>query len=242
MKHSRYDFYINQYVEFTTRSMFGGLGLFHKGAMFALVADNLLILRGGKDLSCAMNLLGCKQYRQVKKRTIASVDYFDVTALYDCKAEALPQLIIDSAMFAFQQKKWQSNGRDKRIRELINLQFSIERMLSKVGVIDLATLQEIGAAHAFSLLKRRYGEQVNAQLLWKLAAAIEGIHWWLLQEPKKKQLWQQYRKLSFGISDVENSSDTNSFDTNSFDTNSFDTNSFDTNISEIKGSEIKSTD
>lgn len=212
MKCTKYYAAINQWVHYTTRAMFGGVGLFYQGSIFALIDNEQLILRGGGKLSDKMRHLGCKQYRKTKKRTISSVDYFNVTQLYEEHNDRLGELVIESAKVGHYQKTQQEAHKVPRIRELINLQFNIERMLSKVGVNDCNTLKQIGAVYAYALLKQRYGMQISDQLLWKLYGAIEGVHWWLLQEPTKKRLLSQYRTISFDLhtadgadlTDVEN--------------------------------------
>ncbi|WP_196348891.1 TfoX/Sxy family DNA transformation protein, partial [Vibrio harveyi] len=40
----------------------------------------------------------------------------------------------------------------------------------------------------FNKVRVTYGSDVDVKLLWKFAGATDGIHWKLLQEPRKKQL------------------------------------------------------
>lgn len=42
--------YVNQFGEHQKRSMFGGIGLFQNDAMFALLSEGCLFIRGGKSL------------------------------------------------------------------------------------------------------------------------------------------------------------------------------------------------
>lgn len=40
----------------------------------------------------------------------------------------------------------------------------------------------------FNKVRVAYGNDVDVKLLWKFAGAIDGVHWKLIQEPRKKQL------------------------------------------------------
>ncbi|MVE87829.1 DNA transformation protein, partial [Vibrio cholerae] len=53
---------------------------------------------------------------------------------------------------------------------------------------DVETFMSLGAPEVFNKVRQAYGSDVDVKLLWKFAGAIEGIHWKLLQEPRKRQL------------------------------------------------------
>lgn len=60
--------YVNQFGEHQKRSMFGGIGLFQNDAMFALLSEGCLFIRGGKSLDKKLTDLDCEKYRHVKNR------------------------------------------------------------------------------------------------------------------------------------------------------------------------------
>lgn len=68
------------------------------------------------------------------------------------------------------------------------MQLTLERMVKKAGVDDVETFMRLGASGVFNKVRRIYGNDLDVKLLWKFAGAIEGIHWKLLQEPRKRQL------------------------------------------------------
>lgn len=68
------------------------------------------------------------------------------------------------------------------------MQLTLERMVKKAGVVDVDTFLELGAPEVFSKVKATYGNDVDVKLLWKFAGAIDGVHWKLIQEPRKRQL------------------------------------------------------
>ena len=77
---------------------------------------------------------------------------------------------------------------NRRLRDLPNMQLTLERMVKKAGVGDVETFLELGAPAVYSKVKQAYGNDIDVKLLWKFAGAVDGVHWKLIQEPKKRQL------------------------------------------------------
>ncbi|EIX4883271.1 TfoX/Sxy family DNA transformation protein [Vibrio vulnificus] len=180
--------YINQFGDFQKRSMFGGIGLFAEDAMFALVSNGCYYLRGGDSLDDTFCQLGCEKYRHVKKQTTATVNYYEVSNLLDNRDGQLDRLVKQSIACSVKQRNFQKSSASRRLRDLPNMQLTLERMVKKAGIDDVETFMELGAIEVFDRVKQAYGSDVDVKLLWKFAGAVEGIHWKLLQEPRRKQL------------------------------------------------------
>ncbi|EGU49621.1 hypothetical protein VIOR3934_04514 [Vibrio orientalis CIP 102891 = ATCC 33934] len=180
--------YVTKFGDFQKRSMFGGTGLFRDEAMFALLSADKIFIRGGEKLDQQLNLLGCEKYRHVKKQTTATVNYYDITELFNTKHADLSDLVEQSISFSVSQREFKRSSANRRLRDLPNMQLTLERMVKKAGVEDVETFLELGAPAVFSRVKQAYGSDVDVKLLWKFAGAIEGIHWKLIQEPRKRQL------------------------------------------------------
>ncbi len=61
--------YVNQFGEHQKRSMFECYWpLFQNDAMFALLSEGCLFIRGGKSLDKKLTDLDCEKYRHVKNR------------------------------------------------------------------------------------------------------------------------------------------------------------------------------
>ncbi len=180
--------YVTKFGDFQKRSMFGGTGLFREEAMFALLSADKIFIRGGEKLDQQLNQLGCEKYRHVKKQTTATVNYYDITELFTTKHEDLAELVEQSISFSVSQREFKRSSANRRLRDLPNMQLTLERMVKKAGVDDVETFLELGAPAVFSRVKQAYGSDVDVKLLWKFAGAIEGIHWKLIQEPRKRQL------------------------------------------------------
>ncbi|WP_299694082.1 TfoX/Sxy family DNA transformation protein [uncultured Vibrio sp.] len=188
MTDTAYINYISQFGEHQKRSMFGGIGLFQDNAMFALLSDDSLFIRGGNSLDKTLTDLDCEKYRHVKKQTIATVNYYDITDLFKCEHPELDSIIRTSIDNSVKQRSYKNSSASRRLRDLPNMQLTLERMVKKAGVDDVSTFMQLGAPEVFNKVRKAYGNDVDLRLLWKFAGAIDGIHWKLLQEPRKQQL------------------------------------------------------
>lgn len=180
--------YVNQFGEHQKRSMFGGIGLFQNDAMFALLSEDCVFIRGGKLLDKKLTGLDCEKYRHVKKQTTATVNYYDITDLFTSEHPELDSIIRTSIDNSIQQRSFKKSSASRRLRDLPNMQLTLERMVKKAGVDDVSMFMQLGASEVFNKVRKAYGNDVDLKLLWKFAGAIDGIHWKLLQEPRKQQL------------------------------------------------------
>ncbi len=172
------------------RSMFGGTGLFKDGAMYALISNDRVFIRGGCALDKTLQNLNCEKFRHVKKQSTATVNYYDITALFNESAPMLSDLVQRSITNSVEQHSSKKSVENRRLRDLPNMQLTLERMVKKSGIEDVKTFLELGAPQVFNKVKRTYGNDVDVKLLWKFAGAVEGIHWKLIQDPRKQQLLQ----------------------------------------------------
>ncbi|GEM75566.1 TfoX/Sxy family DNA transformation protein [Vibrio sagamiensis] len=180
--------YVDKFHQYQKRSMFGGVGMFSDDAMFALVSNENCYLRGGAKLDGIFTELKCEKYKHVKKQTTATVNYYDVTKLFLNGFNELDDLLEKSIRCANEDRLYQKSFASRRLRDLPNMQLTLERMVKKAGISDVETFLDLGAVKVFNQVKSAYGSDVDIKLLWKFAGAVDGIHWKLLQEPLKKQL------------------------------------------------------
>ncbi|GAB7220262.1 TfoX/Sxy family DNA transformation protein [Vibrio comitans] len=169
-----------------TRPMFGGTGYFVEDAMFLLVDDDKAYLRGGQTLTDELVNWGCEQYKYKKRIGCAKVQYYNITDMYVLERSRVQLLFFRSIEIA-KQDKIKCNCHD-RIRDLPNLQLSIERMLARVEIVDITELKQAGSSESFARLQQIYGFDLNINLLWKLEGAIRGVHFSLLEHKIKNSL------------------------------------------------------
>jgi len=180
--------YVSKFGSFQKRSMFGGTGLFQDEAMFALLSANKIFIRGGDQLDKELTQLGCEKYRHVKKQTTATVNYYDITEMFEARNSRLDELLQQSIDFSVSERNFKRSAANRRLRDLPNMQLTLERMVKKAGIDDVETFLELGAPAVFTKVKQAYGNDVDVKLLWKFAGAVDGVHWKLIQEPRKREL------------------------------------------------------
>jgi len=191
--------YVNKFGESQERSMFGGIGLFQKDAMYALLTNDCIYIRGGKELDEKLTALGCEKYRHVKKQTVATVNYYDITELYIGNYCGLDEIVESSIKNAVSQRVVKKSSVNRRLRDLPNMQLTLERMVKKAGIDDIETFIQLGAPEVFKKVCEIYGNDVDIKLLWKFAGAIDGVHWKLIQEPRKRQLLDSCPGVKFSL-------------------------------------------
>ncbi len=180
--------YLSQFGETEKRSMFGGTGFFVSGAMFALVKEDRIYLRGGDKLTEMLVEKACKKFVHVKKSSTAIVNYYDITDLYEQKADGLLDWIKQSVENSVSEKQYRDSKLNKRLRDLPNLRLTIERMLKKAGIDNVDMFFSMTPDELFVKVREAHGYDIDIKLLWMFAGAQSGVHWTLLGEDLKQQL------------------------------------------------------
>ncbi|UTV29293.1 TfoX/Sxy family DNA transformation protein [Photobacterium atrarenae] len=170
--------------------MFGGTGIFIHGAMYAILTDELIYLRGGETLDERLASLGCKKFRHIKRSTTAIVNYYDITHIYHQDRALCDAIIRESIRLSTEEKALKSSSQGKRLRDLPNMRLTLERMVKKAGIPDVSSFISLGAAEVYRKVRCSHGKEIDLKLLWMFAGAIEGCHWTLLEEERKQHLLQ----------------------------------------------------
>ncbi|MDW6003764.1 TfoX/Sxy family DNA transformation protein [Vibrio mangrovi] len=188
--------YLMERENFDTKSIFGDVGLFCQDAMFALVCANHIYIRGGGVLDEKLVSLNCSKYVFVKKQSISKVNYYDITELFRSGYPYLGDIISRAKALAICQKRQKYSLSNRRLRDLPNLHLTIERMLKKSGIPDVAAFFKLGATRAFLKVRQLYGATADVKLLWKFVGAIEEVHWKLIPEKRKQQVLNECCSLA----------------------------------------------
>lgn len=86
------------------------------------------------------------------------------------------------------------SNENRPIESLRNLGPKSCKWLRLVGLNTVANMERIGAVVAYRLAKRQQ-PQVSLNLLWGLAAGLEGQDWRDLSEETKQQLLEELESL-----------------------------------------------
>ncbi|WEM41357.1 TfoX/Sxy family DNA transformation protein [Photobacterium sp. DA100] len=180
--------YLREFGGFEKRSMFGGTGIFIDSAMYAIITDEALFLRGGGELDQQLTSLGCEKFRHIKRSTTAVVNYYDVSRVYQQDLALCSRLVKQSISISTSEKNYKMSGKSKRIRDLPNMRLTLERMVKKAGVPDVTSFVSLGAVEVFRKVRQSQGKDLDVKLLWMFAGAIDGCHWTLLKDDQKQRL------------------------------------------------------
>lgn len=184
--------------ECTTKSVFGNTGIFYRGAMFAQVNNEQLLLRGCGGVTPVLKQLGCKPYVHQKKRTASTMNYFDVSQLIDRDESCVRELAVHSYQAALEDRQTKEDNCMSKLRELPNMSNRLERMLSRCGITTVEAFKERGAVACYIEMCNLHGISVVTQdVLFKLYGAIHHIHWQLVSEEDKQHLMDECRKLEW---------------------------------------------
>ncbi|MGF1686114.1 TfoX/Sxy family DNA transformation protein [Photobacterium japonica] len=182
--------YLQDFGGFEKRSMFGGTGIFINSAMYAIITDKALYLRGGDVLDEQLVTLGCEKFRHIKRSTTAVVNYYDITDIYHNNIEQCSVLVKESIALSITEKAYKSSDKSKRIRDLPNMRLTLERMVKKAGIPDVTSFISLGAVEVYRKVRQSQGKDLDVKLLWMFAGAIDGCHWTLLKDDQKQSLLQ----------------------------------------------------
>lgn len=177
-------------TDITFKTYFSYLGIFKGGTMFALYKDGHLYLRKSK------------QYLDEIAQTIPLYFLTDINSglrtriFYHIPTSFLSQLTnhlhwITAAIDEYQASKDKINKHNQhKIRNMLNLNLNIERLLNKVQIHTAHDLSQLGAIQTTIRLIEQ-GFDVTPLLLFKLYGAIHHKYIALLPNSLKKSLLYQ---------------------------------------------------
>ncbi|GLR76012.1 TfoX/Sxy family DNA transformation protein [Aliivibrio sifiae] len=175
----------------TSRSMFGGFGIFIDSTMFALVVQDKLHLRASDETINLFKEQGFEPYVYKKRGFPVVTKYFAISA--ECWEE--PDSILIQAVIALdvakKDKKKQQTAGPSRIKDLPNLRLATERMLKKAGINTVEELRTTGAVNAYKAIQQTHSSSVSDELLWSLEGAIKGTHWSVVSAETRSELRKQ---------------------------------------------------
>lgn len=176
----------------TSRSMFGGFGIFANGTMFALVVQDKLHIRADDLTLEDFKAKGYQPYSYAKRGFPVVTKYF---ALHDdCWNNPQDVFLLGKNAFnyATDEKQTQATKKPQRIKDLPNLRLTTERMLKKAGINSVDELIEQGSLKAYQAIRESStSSSISLELLWSLEGAIEGKHWSVIPQSRRDELLNQ---------------------------------------------------
>jgi DNA transformation protein len=175
-------------IQPTTRAMFGGIGIFGQGTMFALIANDTLYIKSHPETDDFFKMWRMKPYIYQKKNFPVTSKYYATPTCWWDDLTCLEQVAQKALRLGQQEKQQKLTALPTRLKDLPNLRFANERMLRKVGIQTVAELRETGAIHAYQALKKQQKETLQPTLILALEGAIQGTHWSVIPSKRRKEL------------------------------------------------------
>ncbi|MCL4115430.1 UNVERIFIED_CONTAM: hypothetical protein GTU68_027990 [Idotea baltica] len=172
----------------TSRSMFGGFGIFIDSTMFALVVQDKLHLRASSETINLFKEQGFEPYVYKKRGFPVVTKYFAIsTHCWEDPDSILIQAITALDVAKNDKEKQQAAG-PSRIKDLPNLRLATERMLKKAGINTVDELRDTGSVNAYKAIQQTHSSSVSDELLWSLEGAIKGTHWSVVSAETRSEL------------------------------------------------------
>lgn len=158
----------------TTRSQFGGYGLLADGTMFAVIAEGELYLRATESLEPIFRGRGMVTMTYLKRGAPMTMRYYWVDEFLWQENRELLALAWQAICETRKEitVKTRSNG---RLKDLPNIDASMERLLWRAGIPNIYELRLLGARRSYLRLLQQQ-PTLSVKVLISLAGAIAGYH------------------------------------------------------------------
>ncbi|TQI79977.1 regulator of competence-specific genes [Serratia fonticola] len=175
-----------------TRSQFGGYGLLADGTMFAVIAEGELYLRATENLEPAFRERGMVNMTYLKRGVPMIMRYYWVDEeLWLARRELF--MLAQQALREARKEitvKMSSNG---RLKDLPNIDASMERLLWRAGIQNSYDLRLLGARNTYLKLLQQQ-KNLGMKVLLALAGALSGYHQAALPNLQREALTEWFEE------------------------------------------------
>uniref|UniRef100_A0A3B0LYQ7 DNA transformation protein TfoX1 n=1 Tax=Arsenophonus endosymbiont of Trialeurodes vaporariorum TaxID=235567 RepID=A0A3B0LYQ7_9GAMM len=185
---------MENYGHIKKKPHFGGYCILVNNVIIVQVLDGEFYLRGCLFAELQFEVSGLQKLIYTKKGVPLILKYFFINEML-WNDNLLLCYYIDLAYKAAVEDLSQKQHSHIRIKELPNMNMSIERALCKVGISDVDYLKMLGAKVCYLKLRQKK-VNLSIKLLFELAGAIEGYHIAVLPESIKIELITWYNSLT----------------------------------------------
>ena len=186
---------LKQFGELKKRNHFGGYCLCINNILVGLVLDGQVYVRGCWFARSYFESVGLNRLIYSKKGVPLELRYYQLPENAWSNVEILSH-IIELAYRSAHEEAQKKASATVRIKDLPNMNMSMERALGKIGIFRAEELVMIGAKACFLKLKQHGKQTLSVKLLIGLAAAIEGCHSEVLPVRAKQELIKWFNNVS----------------------------------------------
>lgn len=185
---------LSQFGELKRKNHFGGYCLLVDNAIVGVILDGHFYLRGCLFAGSHFEASGLSRLVYSKKGIPLELRYYQLSEKI-WHDEALCQYYIELAYRSAMEELQQKKSVVARIKDLPNMNMSVERALGKIGIYHVEELRMMGAKACFLKLKQDGRNSPSIKFLIGLAAAIEGCHSAVLPSIIKQELINWYNNV-----------------------------------------------
>lgn len=183
---------LNKIGEVSYKSLFFGLGIKINGHIVGMIThSNEVIIQSTPDTIDSINTLELKMYtnniQKVSNYFFLSMEILDkkdfIFELFEQTYQGVLKLV---------EKKKQDN--QDQLKNMPNIKTSLAKKLKDVGIETPNKLRKVTAPVAFALIRYKFGDTLSDSILFKLEAAIKGVHEATLKPEEKTKLRSRYER------------------------------------------------
>lgn len=175
-----------------TRSQFGGYGILADGIMFALITEGELYLRATASLEPAFRERGMVNMTYSKRGIPMVMRYYWVDEALWLARQELYTLAWQALREARKEVEMKKNSKG-RLKDLPNIDASMERLLWQVGIQNSYVLRLLGAQCTYLKLRQQQ-KNLGMKALLALAGAMSGHHHAALPSSRRDELIEWFEE------------------------------------------------
>ncbi len=185
---------LSQFGELKRKNHFGGYCLLVDNAIVGVILDGHFYLRGCLFAGSHFEASGLNRLVYSKKGIPLELRYYQLSEQM-WHDEKLCIYYIELAYRSAIEELQQKCSAIRRIKDLPNMNMSVERALGKIGIYNVDELRMLGAKACFLKLRQYGRNNPSIKFLIGLAAAIEGCHSAVLPSNIKQELINWYNNV-----------------------------------------------
>ncbi len=166
----------------TTKNLFAGYGIFKQKKMFGLYLNHILYIKAKKELAEYILKLGGVPCNVVLKSNYVGMnDYYSLPKEVRENKTLYRQLLYLSVKQVRERCLEDELIKKNRLKEMSNFTIKHERLLERIGILDVKSFKKEGAVKSYVALKK-LGHAVNLNIFWAFVGALNNTHAYVLSK------------------------------------------------------------
>lgn len=181
------EYFANIIDDFKFKNLFSGYGFYKDKYMFGVYFKGAFCIRAKDELANYIkeNFGGISFLSEDQNISFRLSHYYILPFELFNKPDILKELVLKSVEQVRNENLTMQSLKKKNIKDLPNLSIKQERMLRKIGVIDVETFRKLGAVTCFVEL-RKIGFELSLSIFFDFVGAILNTHSYVIPKEIRK--------------------------------------------------------